>query len=880
MNIQPSKPGKPDALGRLFQLWGLTPANQALAWAYLTDDRADESLLSGAEGQVFSPFDWQDRREICDLLQEVTGSNDTQNQARVLRLLWAIGRSTAGFAALFGQQNLFMVSDGVFRQRSEVLGTAAAAAMDAEYPAAHPSGYDQTRRLHQLARTDPAALLKAQRLIADPQSSMAGGVLAGVLLAAGPKQAEADAPLARQVEWVLKRVEAILTSEDNILLSDEDVSQLKAYLRTGDPTAPVPATLFSNTWHLSELDYLSRLLVSVSLSSAVKCIVPAVLFGLGYDPRLACAMRVLAGLDLCGVLWGVLCFLPEDWELDTLDALLPHIPGGGGTLLRFVVTDFYEHHKEAAQKLAHHFRAVGEEILNYLNLEEYERMGALLPELKHSKDDAWKESLQGVIVPFLEKQFSQGTQRDIVQTYLNGQGAFADSAALLSPIRNEYRYLSNIDEALQEYQKLAGWDDFACRCMVLFCLTCAGNGTSKPLSTDDDKKRNMDTFVDALTARGLPVRDCMSVLTLLHQNWYGRSRELLEQVVREHFVTPVGLEALEDAARNSCAAARMMAVEGLDALSSRSDCAEGARRALMTCTGDTSKQLQDLLVQRYIQHPDWEEDYLAMLGSKKTAQRSLAVRVLAGIGAEKYRDALEKALAVEKNTKVMDQISTLLKTPAVAADTGRQSPVALAAQVLKGGKKRKVQWLLDQPLPTVRRTDEAHTVASEDQVAALFVAYAELGRIGRSDTAATIAADLKEKDLETLACEVWELWLKAGASSKTKWVLSFAAVFGGAAMTPKLIHAVNDWPQNARGAIACDAVAALTVSPDPAALAAVDSIARKFKFRQVKAAAAAALERAAQELGITAEELADRIVPTLGFAPGSSTTVPGSSPSV
>lgn len=148
MNIQPSKPGKPDALGRLFQLWGLTPANQALARAYLTDDRADESLLSGAEGQVFSPFDWQDRREICNLLQEVTGPNDTQNQARVLRLLWAIGRSTAGFAALFGEENLFIVGDGVFRQRSEVLGTAAAAAMDAEYPAAHPSGYDQTRRLH------------------------------------------------------------------------------------------------------------------------------------------------------------------------------------------------------------------------------------------------------------------------------------------------------------------------------------------------------------------------------------------------------------------------------------------------------------------------------------------------------------------------------------------------------------------------------------------------------------------------------------------------------------------------------------------------------------------------------------------------------------
>ena len=870
MNLQPSKPGQPDALERLCQLWELTPTNAALAQTYLTNDQADESLLSGAERQVFAPLDWWGRRTSDALLQEFAGQDQADRQAKVLKLLWAIGGSTAGFVALFDDHYgaYDTVSDTTFRRRCQVLGTAAAAAMDAEYSAANPSSYTQTRRLHQLARTDPDALLEAQKLIADPQSSMAGGVLAGVLLAAGPEEAKADAQLVRQVELVLNRVEAILTSEDNTLLSDEDVSQLKAYLYAGDPTAPVPATSFSNAWQLPPLDYLSQSLVSVSLSSAVKSIAPAVLFGLRHDLRLACAMRVLVGLDPCGALQGVLCFLPEDWEMGALDALLPHVPGGAVTLLRFAVTDFYEYHEETAEKLARHFRAQAEEVLDYLNLEGYEHLGGLLPELKHSRDSAWMESLQNVITPFMGKMFCQDPQQqDIVQNYLAGQGTFADSAAILSPIRNEYRYLSKIDEALQEYRKLAGWDDFACRCMVLFCFTCAGNGTSKPLSTDDDKKRNMDAFVDALIARGLPVRDCMSMLTLLHQNWYGTSRELLEQVVREHFVTPAGLDALADTARNSYAAARMMAVEGLNTLSSRPDCAEGARRALIACAGDPSKQMQELLVDCYIQHPDWETDYLAMLGSKKAAQRGLAVRVLGGLDVEKYRPVLESALAVEKNAKVMDQITALLGAPAAGADTGGQSPAELAAQVLKGGKKRKVQWLLDQSLPTVHCTDEAHTAASEDQIAALFVAYAELGRIGRSDTAAAIAADLERKDLEALACEVWEVWMGAGAQSKTKWVLPFAAIFGGAAMTPKLLHAINDWPQNARGAIACDAVAALSISPDPAALMAVDGISRKFKFRQVKTAAAAALESAARELGITAEELADRIVPTLGFDP-------------
>lgn len=310
-----------------------------------------------------------------------------------------------------------------------------------------------------------------------------------------------------------------------------------------------------------------------------------------------------------------------------------------------------------------------------------------------------------------------------------------------------------------------------------------------------------------------------------------------------------------------------MAIKGLDALSVHPNCAEEARKALILCSADTSKQAQEVLVERYISHPDWEQDYLAMLGSKKAAQRSLAIRVLAGIDMENTAKLWKMLWQWRKTAKVMDQLSALLRTSAVDAGAEGQTSAELAVQVLKGGKKRKVQWLLNYPLPTVHHTDEAHTAASEDQIAALFVAYADLGRMGRSDTAAAIAADLEEKDLEALACEVWELWIKEGAQSKTKWVLSFAAVFGGAAMTPKLIRAINDWPQNARGAIACDAVAALSVSPDPAALVAVDSISRKFKFRQVKTAAAAALEGAAKELGITAEELADRIVPTLDFTP-------------
>lgn len=865
MHIPPNKLKKESSLSRLVQLWGLTQQNTVLAWNYLMEETADDSLLSGTERQIFTPFDWYDRQEICAVLQELTAPEPTKDQAKVLKLLWAIGRSTAIFAALFDSHD--SNSDDAFRWYSEVLGLAAAVAMDAEYLAAHPISYDPTKRLHPLARTNPDALMEAQKRIADPQNSMAAGMLAGVLLAAWPEEAKADTQPAQQVELLLDRVEAILTSQDNILFSAEDVSQLKAYLRTGDPTAPVPATSVSNAWQLSAPDCLSQLLIS-PLSSSVECIAPAVLFALHHDPRLACAMRILTGVNLHGALWGILCLLPENRELDVLDTLLPYIPGGTVTLLLFAVKDFYESaHKETAQKLARHFRAGADEAIGYMDLEGYQRLGNLLPEVKHSRDKDWMDHLQVVIMSYMRKIFSETPAHTIVRDYLDSRGAFSDSVALLKPVRNEDRYLLNIDQALVEYRKIAGWDAFACRCIVLFCLTCTGYGTSSSFPPDKDQKQNMDAFVNALIANGLPVQDCLTVLAIMYDNWCEEeSKNLLKAAVQKHFVTPERIEGLSNAALNSPVTARIMAIEGLDKLSALPECAEKARKFLISCAGDTSKQVREILAERYIRHPDWEKDYLALLGSKKTARRSLAIQVLAGIGAEKYRSALEHALAQEKNAKVMDQITAVLGTSA-AVGTGKQTPEELAAQVLMGGKKRKVQWLLEQSLPTVHRTDEARTVASEDQIAALFVSYADLGRIGRSDTAAAIAADLDEKDLKTLACTVWERWIQAEAPGKTKWVLPFAAVFGGAAMTPELIRAIHEWPQNARGAIACDAVAALSVSSDPAALMAVDGISRKFKFRQIKTAAAAALEKAAQELNITTEELADRIVPTLDFAP-------------
>ena len=136
---------------------------------------------------------------------------------------------------------------------------------------------------------------------------------------------------------------------------------------------------------------------------------------------------------------------------------------------------------------------------------------------------------------------------------------------------------------------------------------------------------------------------------------------------------------------------------------------------------------------------------------------------------------------------------------------------------------------------------------------------------GVSPTAATLAQDLDRRELAVYVGELFDKWMEAGAESKKRWVLYAASIHGGADMVKKLHHQIQEWPNAARGAIASEAVQALALSPEPQALLIVDGISRKFKFKQVKAAAGKALEFAAAQLGITTEELADRIVPDLGF---------------
>lgn len=321
--------------------------------------------------------------------------------------------------------------------------------------------------------------------------------------------------------------------------------------------------------------------------------------------------------------------------------------------------------------------------------------------------------------------------------------------------------------------------------------------------------------------------------------------------------------------------------------------AAGNKAEILKYSQDGSKAVKQQLYEILCLQKDWEEEIKGFLLSKKAAERELAIRVLSAwqkSGAD-YRELFLQAMEKEKNAKVKEILEGVLgiekkEEEADAKAEKTLSRAELVKELHKGGKKRGLAWAYETPFSAVHRmgaaegadgkvqkgkdpdasTDELQEkLVSEDYLQAILLCYSSVDGCGVSKKAAFLAEDLNASEFAIYVNELFDKWMEAGAEAKKRWVLYAAAIHGGSAIIEKLLRQIKEWPQQARGAIACEAVKALSLNPLPQALLYVDGIARKFKFKQVRAAANEALTFAATQLGITREELADRIVPDLGF---------------
>lgn len=301
--------------------------------------------------------------------------------------------------------------------------------------------------------------------------------------------------------------------------------------------------------------------------------------------------------------------------------------------------------------------------------------------------------------------------------------------------------------------------------------------------------------------------------------------------------------------------AKILAIKTMD-----SD-AEKFKTKLLSCVNDSSKKVRNELASVLVKQ-DWHDDIASLLKDKKGTVRELALEVIGRQGANAYANELNAALEVEKSDKIRTYIGVLLDSAPSNTGFSQLDIDKQVSKLAKSAKSSKLRFLFEDTLRTVHKLDG--TEATEEPVA-LVMCYAGMTSPARSVLADSIAANLNQKDLEEFSADIFARWYDDGAQTKFKSALYFCAIHGGQKMVDTLIRNIKEWSEAMRSAIAAETVFALALNGSNEALMNVDNMSRKFKNKRVRAAAVEAMAAAADTLGITSEELADRIVPDLGF---------------
>jgi hypothetical protein len=138
---------------------------------------------------------------------------------------------------------------------------------------------------------------------------------------------------------------------------------------------------------------------------------------------------------------------------------------------------------------------------------------------------------------------------------------------------------------------------------------------------------------------------------------------------------------------------------------------------------------------------------------------------------------------------------------------------------------------------------------------------------------ADIIEALDPDDAAEFAWAVFSTWLGEGASSKDAWAFWTVGHLGNDDSARRLTPMIRAWPgesAHARAVLGLDVLASIG---SDVALMHLHGIAQKLKFKALQERAREKIQAVAEARGLTADELADRLVPDLGLDDSGSLTL-------
>lgn len=841
-------------------LMGLTEQNRLLAEQYLDiNEPEDRALLQKVEHQDFSVLDQEKRRKCNEYVEHLRKRGRMDELGRFVRFAAQAGGSTAYYVFLIYGWNLNTYLEFLTREQTAAI-RAEGIAWNTYSIKNAVSGIDQkspkvlrdAMKLCYHKSDNARVLLAAVSLYHTKSAKAAGGFLKGLFSKGEPEDEVKDA--VRCVENNL--IGSIPNLFTGAAPTDAEIQKLQSYVKSGKPDGPFPQELIDILRGKQVPEYLETLLAGaafLAIEHSAKCV-----SFLCLTAAMDAQINKNTTLDVCLKIGDRVWFFDHIEELENLlpipreSYLLWCLRQGADAPLRRMVQKAPEVIKQAVSRLS------TDEYQKLLRMTERENP-KLFREMSLSSEGEFRVKLAEELVSRLAKGKNEAKQ------YLLGEGNLDTLYPFVKEWRGGYDYDTNRCQKVRILKSNGKEQQMYRRAVVLEGLRMRVQYFSS-YWYDNSKKIDKQEIMDILKIYGeeqLPFLYQMDSLGAIYDSFYeGKSKA----AYMDDCVSVLRMKKAEwggafaDGAKEGSAVVRYLCIRVLD------NFWQEYREELLSCAADSSKQVRELLEAVYVSHKEWEPQIKAMLCSKKSQEREMSVQVLKKWGASGYREALEAALAVEKSKKIKELLQDCLGMEGnEAKQPEEQTTETLAKEILKGGKKRKAAWVFEAGTPFMAVHKLDGRPASEDDLAAVLVAYADMAIPGVSKEAVRLAADLDAKELAAFMNVLFRKWLENGAESKKKWVLYAASVHGGDEIVPVLHAQIKDWAEASRGSIAADAVKALSVNGSPTALLIVDQISRKFKHRQVKKAAADALAYAAKELGITREELEDRIVPNLGF---------------
>ena len=382
----------------------------------------------------------------------------------------------------------------------------------------------------------------------------------------------------------------------------------------------------------------------------------------------------------------------------------------------------------------------------------YNALKAVKPDTVMNEDefrDLAKEKAAEAVSSYYQEQ-------DKIKAYIHGDIAFDEVYPIVKRTKLDYHVAATCN-----YIEHFGEDDFIVRCIVV--LGGSVGTCNYQLSDLTGYGRDQITDVaDRVLGVGLNTVQALDICGNMMELYSPYSTD------KKSYIDSFSCHTDEIAAENIT---KCNAAAKIIALNLFANDEDKYRRQILALAGDSAKAVTEIIADIVIKHPDWSDDIRALLQSKKSSARDLALTVIERQGAKAYIPALKEALSAEKTDKLKARIGSMLAVVLGEDSAGETASAGdIVQEMTKGKKTAKLDWLFTKPFTPVHKTDG--TEADESWLKALMLCFAN--SVGLKDPSAdVIAAALVPEDVYRLANETLERWLTTSAATKSEWVEFF-----------------------------------------------------------------------------------------------------------